>query len=121
VSAALEWQAEIGFPVVTDGELSRRGFQESFGAAVTGFDAAPERYEGASQYPPEPSDDSERSAPAPRRIESGLDGDGPAISRRRPTRERLRLVRNVICAIDMLPSTAVPTGRSGDHRARPSR
>src|SRR5947209_17646891 len=35
-----------GLPVVTDGEFRRHNFQESFGGAVTGFDAAPYIYEG---------------------------------------------------------------------------
>jgi 5-methyltetrahydropteroyltriglutamate--homocysteine methyltransferase len=30
-------QEAIGFPIVTDGEFRRSNFQESFGAAVTGF------------------------------------------------------------------------------------
>src|SRR5688572_27988420 len=35
-------QAAIGLPVVTDGELRRRNFQESFGSSVSGFDVAAE-------------------------------------------------------------------------------
>src|SRR5262249_3596782 len=31
-------QDAIGWPIVTDGEFRRRNFQESFGAAVSGFD-----------------------------------------------------------------------------------
>jgi hypothetical protein len=31
-------QEAIGWPIITDGELRRRNFQESFSAAVTGFD-----------------------------------------------------------------------------------
>ena len=34
-------QEAIGFPVLTDGEFRRRNFQDSFGAAVSGF-ATPE-------------------------------------------------------------------------------
>jgi 5-methyltetrahydropteroyltriglutamate--homocysteine methyltransferase len=37
-------QEAIGLPVVTDGEFRRRNFQESFSAAVTGYDV-PERPE----------------------------------------------------------------------------
>src|SRR5215475_3307712 len=36
----IERQEAIGLPVVTDGELRRRNFQESFGASVSGFDVA---------------------------------------------------------------------------------
>ena len=35
-----------GLPVLTDGEIGRHNFQESFGGAVTGFDAARYIYEG---------------------------------------------------------------------------
>lgn len=31
-------QEAIGWPIVTDGEFRRRNFQESFSAAVSGFD-----------------------------------------------------------------------------------
>ena len=35
-------QESIGLDVVTDGEIGRLNFQDSFGLAVSGFDAAPE-------------------------------------------------------------------------------
>src|SRR3954469_16809631 len=38
IRAAIAKQEAIGLPVVTDGELRRLNFQESFGACVSGFD-----------------------------------------------------------------------------------
>src|SRR5262249_34976837 len=35
-------QESIGFPILTDGELRRRNFQESFSESVVGFDVAAE-------------------------------------------------------------------------------
>jgi 5-methyltetrahydropteroyltriglutamate--homocysteine methyltransferase len=83
-------QEEIGLPVVTDGELRRfAGFQQSFGGAVTGFDALP--------YVPRRADESAPARPAaPRRIESGVEGPGTAIYNRLPVVSRLQLVRNLI-------------------------
>ena len=37
IRATMAKQEAIGLPVVTDGELRRRNFQDSFGAAVSGF------------------------------------------------------------------------------------
>jgi 5-methyltetrahydropteroyltriglutamate--homocysteine methyltransferase len=79
-------QEAHGMPVVSDGEFRRANFQDSFGQAVSGFDATPSTWE------PKPFYDGQ--APL-RRVESGLGGPGPAIVNRRPTTERLRLVRNV--------------------------
>ena len=38
----VELQETIGLDVVTDGEISRLNFQDSFGLAVSGFDAVPD-------------------------------------------------------------------------------
>src|SRR5262245_59152916 len=38
IAAAIARQEAIGLPVVTDGELRRLNFQESFAASVSGFD-----------------------------------------------------------------------------------
>ena len=73
-----------GLPVVTDGEFRRHNFQESFGGAVSGFDATPYVYAGAGR-------------PAtwqPGRIETGVNAPGPAILNRRPVKERLKLLHN---------------------------
>jgi 5-methyltetrahydropteroyltriglutamate--homocysteine methyltransferase len=72
-------------PVLTDGEYRRRQFQESFGEAVTGFDALPGSvFVGGSS----------ESAPT-RRVESGPSGPGPAVLHRLPVKRRLELTRNV--------------------------
>src|SRR5688572_1882406 len=42
IREAIVKQEQIGLPVVTDGELRRFNFQESFGAAVSGFDVPKE-------------------------------------------------------------------------------
>lgn len=85
-------QQDIGFPVVSDGEFARLGgFQESFGGAVTGFDALPYKDAPVAVSPPPHA-----SAERPARVESGLSGPGPAILHRLPVKERLSLIRNVI-------------------------
>ena len=80
----VEKQEAIGLPVLTDGELRRRNFQESFGSAVTGFDVAEEdrAMEGVSIQPLT-------------RAEQNFSAPGPAMITRRRTVERLKLVRNV--------------------------
>src|SRR5262245_39245652 len=80
----IERQDGIGFPVVTDGELRRRNFQESFGASVAGFEVALEdrAMDGVSLQPLT-------------RAEQNFSAPGPAIITRRKVVERLRLVRNM--------------------------
>jgi 5-methyltetrahydropteroyltriglutamate--homocysteine methyltransferase len=80
-------QEDVGLDVISDGEMRRLNFQDSFGAAVEGFDAASStlqaytrRVEGGS---------------ALRRWEVPLQEKGTAISHRRPVRSRLKLARNV--------------------------
>jgi|SRR6516165_3255385 len=77
-------QESIGFPILTDGELRRRNFQESFSESVAGFDVAAEdkSMEGVSETPLV-------------RAEQNFSAPGPAIKTRRRVVERLRLVRNV--------------------------
>lgn len=82
-------QEAIGLPVVTDGEFRRRNFQDSFASAVSGFDV-PENVERVhverlAEITTQPYARAEQNFAAP----------GPAISFRRPVRERLRLARNV--------------------------
>lgn len=93
VREAIVRQEQIGFPVVTDGELLRfAGFQQSFGGAVAGFDAMPyvprRRGESAAQAPANSS--------APHRIETGVSGPGTAIYNRLPVKHRLQLTHNVL-------------------------
>jgi 5-methyltetrahydropteroyltriglutamate--homocysteine methyltransferase len=73
-------------PVVSDGEFRRANFQDSFGQAVSGFDATPSDWQPKAFY--------DGQAPF-QRVESGPSGAGPAIVNRRPVMARLRLVRNV--------------------------
>src|SRR6204780_3924273 len=77
-------QESIGFPILTDGELRRRNFQESFSESVSGFDVPAEdkSMEGVSLQPLV-------------RAEQNFSAPGPAIRTRRRVIERLRLVRNV--------------------------
>lgn len=77
-------QEAIGYPIVTDGELRRRNFQESFGASVSGFDLASQdkSMEGVTVAPLA-------------RAEQNFNAPGPAIITRRRVVERLQLTRNV--------------------------
>ncbi len=77
-------QQAIGFPILTDGELRRRNFQESFSESVSGFDVPAEdkSMEGVSLAPLI-------------RAEQNFTAPGPAIRTRRRVVERLRLIRNV--------------------------
>jgi 5-methyltetrahydropteroyltriglutamate--homocysteine methyltransferase len=77
-------QETIGYPILTDGELRRRNFQESFSESVSGFDvpADDKSMEGVSLQPMV-------------RAEQNFSAPGPAIRTRRRVVERLRLMRNV--------------------------
>jgi 5-methyltetrahydropteroyltriglutamate--homocysteine methyltransferase len=77
-------QEAIGYPVLSDGELRRRNFQESFSESVVGFDVAAQdkSMEGVTVAPLA-------------RAEQNFSAPGPAIVTRRRVVERLRLVRNV--------------------------
>src|SRR5579863_7210298 len=77
-------QQGIGFPILTDGELRRRNFQESFSESVSGFEVAAEdkSMEGVSAQPMV-------------RAEQNFTAPGPAIRTRRRVVERLKLTRNV--------------------------
>jgi len=86
VRHVLRRQEEIGFPVLSDGELRRANFQDSFGAAVSGYDI------------PRGTEDFSRQKLNPQpfaRAEQDFAGPGPAIVTRRPVVQRLQLVRNV--------------------------
>jgi len=84
VRAVIARQEAIGFPILTDGELRRRNFQESFSESVSGFDVPAEdkSMEGVSVAPLV-------------RAEQNFSAPGPAIRTRRPVVERLHLTRNV--------------------------
>jgi 5-methyltetrahydropteroyltriglutamate--homocysteine methyltransferase len=77
-------QVALGLPFVTDGELRRRNFQESFGSSVSGFEVAAEdkAMEGVTTAPLA-------------RAEQNFSAPGPAIVTRRKAVERLALAHNV--------------------------
>jgi len=77
-------QQSVGYPILTDGELRRRNFQESFSESVSGFEVPAEdkSMEGVSAQPMV-------------RAEQNFSAPGPAIRTRRRVIERLKLTRNV--------------------------
>jgi len=81
-------QEAIGFPVVTDGEFRRRNFQDSFGAAVSGYETAenPNAYHEWRE-----SSKSQKQE----RVMSGPAVAGPPVVTRRAAVERLKLVHNL--------------------------
>jgi 5-methyltetrahydropteroyltriglutamate--homocysteine methyltransferase len=87
VRSAVRLQEDAGLDVVSDGEMRRLNFQDSFGAAVEGFDAKQSTLHGYERRV-------EGAAPL-QRWEVPTQEVGTAVSHRRPTKERLRLSRNV--------------------------
>jgi 5-methyltetrahydropteroyltriglutamate--homocysteine methyltransferase len=87
VREAVALQESVGLDVITDGEMRRLNFQDSFGAAVEGFDASQSTLQIYAQRV--------EGATALRRWEVPLHEKGTAISHRRPVQSRLRLVRNL--------------------------
>jgi len=88
VRRAVALQEEVGLEIVTDGEMRRLNFQDSFGASISGFDAGradikfyQTRVEGAE----------------PLRRWEFPEGEAKAtaVAQRRPVVEKLRLARNV--------------------------
>ncbi|MEA2904782.1 MAG: 5-methyltetrahydropteroyltriglutamate--homocysteine methyltransferase [Alphaproteobacteria bacterium] len=88
VRSAVALQEAAGLDVVTDGEMRRLNFQDSFGAAVEGFDASRSTLKGYERRV-------EGSAPLQRWEIPTIQETGTAVSHRRPTKARLRLARNV--------------------------
>jgi 5-methyltetrahydropteroyltriglutamate--homocysteine methyltransferase len=81
-------QESVGLDVVTDGELSRLNFQDSFGLSVSGYAVAPEKVRTQE----------ERAAggtPLSRWDIPDLAGPGTPVVHRRPAVARLKLERNV--------------------------
>jgi len=88
VRAAVRLQEAAVLDVVTDGEIRRLNFQDSFGASVEGYDASrstlkvyERRVEGA--------------APGRRWDIAQMHDVGTAVSHRRPAKARLKLARNI--------------------------
>ena len=88
VKAHLALQEAVGLDVVTDGEVSRLNFQDSFGLAVEGYSAAGESAKA--------HEDRASGGRALARFDMpDLGGSGTPVVHRRPVVHRLRLKRNV--------------------------
>ena len=81
-------QESIGLDVVTDGEISRLNFQDSFGLAVSGYESAGESVRTHEQR-------SAGGKPLARFDIPDLAGSGTPVVHRRPVVRRLALERNV--------------------------
>ena len=81
-------QERAGLDVVSDGELSRLNFQDSFGLAVRGYDTAAESVRSHERR-------AAGGTPLARWEIPDLAGPGTPVSHRRPVREKLQLARNV--------------------------
>jgi len=88
VRAAVRLQEDAGLDVITDGEIRRLNFQDSFGASVEGYDAARSTLKVYEQRV-------EGSSPGRRWDIPTMSHAGTAVSHRRPVKERLRLAHNV--------------------------
>jgi 5-methyltetrahydropteroyltriglutamate--homocysteine methyltransferase len=87
VRAAVRLQESIGLDVISDGEMRRLNFQDSFGAAVEGYDASVSTLQAYARRV--------EGGTALRRWEVPLHEKGTAISHRRPVKSRLKLANNV--------------------------
>ncbi|HYY59863.1 MAG TPA: hypothetical protein VE756_00570, partial [Burkholderiales bacterium] len=83
----LALQESIGLDVVTDGEISRLNFQDSFGLAVSGYDAGAETVGSQERRA--------GSTPLARWDIPDLAAPGTPVVHRRPVVRRLQLERNV--------------------------
>jgi 5-methyltetrahydropteroyltriglutamate--homocysteine methyltransferase len=81
-------QESVGLDVVTDGELSRLNFQDSFGLSVSGYSAATERLKTQEDRAAGGTVLSRWDIP-------DLAGPGTPVVHRRPALARLKLERNV--------------------------
>src|SRR5262245_10095028 len=90
VDEAVRMQEAIGLDVLTDGELRRLNFQDSFGMAVEGYDADASKSTLKSY-------EKRVEAAAPNQLWDmpELQHAGTGVSTRRPTKARLRLTRNI--------------------------
>jgi 5-methyltetrahydropteroyltriglutamate--homocysteine methyltransferase len=88
VRGAVRLQEDAGLDVVTDGEMRRLNFQDSFGASVEGYDANRSTLKVYEQRV-------EGSAPGQRWDIAQMHHAGTAVSHRRPAKARLTLAHNV--------------------------
>lgn len=87
VRDAVQLQESVGLDVISDGEMRRLNFQDSFGAAVEGYDAGQSTLQAYTRRV--------EGGTALRRWEVPVQEKGTAISHRRPVVSRLTLKRNV--------------------------
>src|ERR1700689_5642684 len=88
VREAVRVQENAGLDVVTDGEMRRLNFQDSFGASVEGYDASRSTLKVYEQRV-------EGSAPGQRWDIPTMAHAGTAVSHRRPAKARLKLMQNI--------------------------
>jgi 5-methyltetrahydropteroyltriglutamate--homocysteine methyltransferase len=88
VKQQVQLQESIGLDVVSDGEISRLNFQDSFGLSVSGYDTAGDSVKLHEQRVA-------GGAPLRRWEIPDLAAPGTAVSHRRPVKTRLQLTRNV--------------------------
>ena len=88
VRNAVRLQEAAGLDVISDGEMRRLNFQDSFGASVEGYDAQPSSLKVYERRV-------EGSVPMQRWEIPKIQEAGTAVSHRRPAKARLRLSRNV--------------------------
>ena len=85
---AVRLQEELGLDVVTDGEMRRLNFQDSFGASVSGYDTERSTLKVYEQRV-------EGAAPGQRWDIPTMGHVGTAVAHRRPAKSRLTLQHNV--------------------------
>src|SRR5581483_619128 len=88
VRDAVRLQEDAGLDVITDGEVRRLNFQDSFGASVEGYDAARSTLKVYERRV-------EGSAPLQRWEIPKIQQAGTAVSHRRPAKARLTLAHNI--------------------------
>jgi 5-methyltetrahydropteroyltriglutamate--homocysteine methyltransferase len=88
VREAVRLQESAGLDVITDGEMRRLNFQDSFGASVEGYDASRSTLKVYEQRV-------EGSAPGQRWDIAQMHHAGTAVSHRRPAKARLKLAHNI--------------------------
>jgi 5-methyltetrahydropteroyltriglutamate--homocysteine methyltransferase len=88
IGRAVRLQEDAGLDVVTDGEMRRLNFQDSFGASVEGYDAARSTLKVYERRV-------EGSAPLQRWDIPKIQEAGTAVSHRRPAKARLMLAHNI--------------------------
>ncbi len=88
VRAAVKLQEDAGLDVISDGEMRRLNFQDSFGASVEGYDASRSTLKVYEQRV-------EGAAPGQRWDIPTMHHAGTAVSHRRPVKSRLKLTHNI--------------------------